>query len=230
MEEDIKQQLKQEIRQEMKQEQKKKRIIKFIVLVTIVIIAVIIFVCIRNTRTTNNYEKKIISQEQFSQYITEIPITIENWQDYIFLENVETENKDAFGDIQSTAITTHFKLKNDNMYSNVVLKISVNNKEMIINNIDNHYTSYYYTPTYSIQDKNTDEKIYDYTITEKDFKCIDTKGSVYIIDIPNELWQTDIGDGKLYINVGDKDKYTTYWKDTYMQTLEQQKRNENADT
>lgn len=213
MEEDIKEQLKQELKQEIKQEQKKKRRIKIIVLLAIVIIAIVVLVIISNIRTNNtknNNETKVISQEQFSQYIKEIPITTENWKDYIYLEDVKQENKNAFGDIESTYITTHFKLKNNNMFHNVALKIIVNNKEMIISNIDNHYTKSYYTPTYYMQDKNEDKTIYDYTITEQDFKCIETKGTIYIIDIPNELWQTDIEMGKQYINVGNKDKYNTY--------------------
>lgn len=241
MEEDIKEQLKQELKQEMKQEQKKKRRIKVIVLLAIVIIAVVVLVCIRNTRTNNNYKNTIISQEQFSQYITEIPITIENWQDYISLEDIEEQNKDAFGEIKNIYKVSRLKLKDNVDYGYVVFKLKINKDQLVRTDISDEVIvtirgNYENSGTIylaGLKDKNADEKITDNTMNINNFQCIQVKGSVYNIKIPEELWQTDIGTGEQYINVGNENEYTTHWKNNLIINLTneaERKANEQAET
>ena len=52
-----------------------------------------------NNNSNKDNEKKIVTQEQLAQYTTELPITIDNWKNYIELEDKEEEQKDAFGEI-----------------------------------------------------------------------------------------------------------------------------------
>ena len=116
-EQEIKAQLKQELKEEMKQEKKKKRKIKLIIL--FIILAILIswwgLAVYNSQKLKKEHETKIISKEEFSQYITEIPITTENWKNYFDYEYKKVENKDAFGEIISTNYEPHLKLK-DNMY------------------------------------------------------------------------------------------------------------------
>lgn len=218
----------------------RKTILKVMILLAIVILAIIIFLCIRNARVTDNTANKIkvISQEQLSQYIEEIPITTENWKDYIYLENIKEERKNDFGEITSTNIITVLKLKDNSMYGHVALKIKVNkdllypmyvdkNEQVITIEEDN--TLMLIT---GMKDKNKDENITDYTITENEFNCIQTKGSLYKINIPEDIWQVEQREstkvvagevtqrkGKRYFNVGQEDSYITYWEDTYIEDL-----------
>lgn len=139
MNEELKEQLKQEIKQEMKQENKKKRKKKLIIVFIILLILVIWWIYLVYTSNSKiPAEPKIISQEEFSQYITEIPITIDNWKDYITLECETRENKNDFGEITSTTKDYQLKLK-ENVYGYEILKINIKNAlfDPPFNNFDN---------------------------------------------------------------------------------------------
>lgn len=139
MNEDIKEQLKKELKQEMKQENKKKRKIKLIILFIILAILFIGWLALVNISNKKiPQQPKIISREEFSQYITEIPITTENWKDYITLECETRENKNDFGEITSTTKYYQLKLK-ENVYGYEILKINIKNAlfDPPFNNFDN---------------------------------------------------------------------------------------------
>ena len=102
-------------------------------------------VAIEDNQTTEKNTVKVISQEEFSQYITEIPITTENWKNYFEYEYRKVENKDAFGEITSISYEPHLKLK-DNMYGYVVLQVEINS---------NLYNNYEYKQNLIISSNDT---------------------------------------------------------------------------
>ena len=216
-EQEIKAQLKQELKEEMKQEKKKKRKIKLIIL--FIILAILIswwgLAVYNSQKLKKEHEIKIISKEEFSQYITEIPITTENWKNYFDYEYKKVENKDAFGEIISTKYEPHLKLK-DNMYGYVVLQIEINN---------NLYSDYEYKTTLNIRSNDTTLPMADFrlksnaTITMNDIICTKAKGSLYTLNLPEDIWQVEETDGKKYFNVATENGYTTCWEDTYINQL-----------
>ena len=208
-EQEIKEQLKQEIKQEMKQEKKEKRKRKLIIL--FIILAILIswwgLAVYNSQKLKKEHEIKIISKEEFSQYITEIPITTENWKDYITIECETKENKNEFGEITSTTEHWNFKLK-ENMYGYAILKVKHNN----INTEIVHTIKSSTTPL-GIQLKNNT------TPDINDMECLQAKGSLYTLNLPEDIWQVEETDGKKYFNVATENGYTTCWEDTYINQL-----------
>lgn len=200
---------------------------KIIIISLIVIIILLIGVIIKQSQDIKKIKEavgiednqttiKIISQEEFSQYIAEeIPITTENWKNYFEYEYKETENKDAFGEVISTTYDPTLKLK-DNMYGFVILQIEINS---------NLYDNYEYKQDLNIYSNDTILPMADFrlksnaTITMNDITCTKAKGSLYTLNLPEDIWQIDETDGKRYFNVGTEYDYTTYWEDTYISQL-----------
>ena len=154
-------------------------------------------VAIEDNQTTEKNTVKVISQEEFSQYITEIPITTENWKNYFEYEYRKVENKDAFGEITSISYEPHLKLK-DNMYGYVVLQVEINS---------NLYNNYEYKQNLIISSNDTILPMADFrlksnvTITINDIICTKAKGSLYTLNLPEDIWQIDETDGKRYFNI-----------------------------
>lgn len=200
---------------------------KIIIISLIVIIILLIGVIIKQNQdikeavgieakqTTEKNTVKVMSQEEFSQYITEIPITTENWKNYFEYEYKKVENKDAFGEIKSTSYEPHLKLK-DNMYGYVVLQIEINS---------DLYSNYEYKRDLIINSNDTILPMADFrlksgaTITMNDIICTKTKGNLYTLNLPEDIWQIDETNGKRYFNVGTEYDCITYWEDTYISQL-----------
>ena len=119
-----------------------------------------------------------------------IEITINNWQDYIELEDVEETSRDDFGEITSTSKYTILKFKknvigNDNVqlklkYNDEVAFYGENWKEQIIKVYDG---SDDYKINYKLNVKNKNgfgSKDYDSRITIDNFEVINAKGTIYI--------------------------------------------------
>lgn len=172
-------------------------------------------VAIEDNQTTEKNTVKVISQEEFSQYITEIPITTENWKNYFEYEYRKVENKDAFGEITSISYEPHLKLK-DNMYGYVVLQVEINS---------NLYNNYEYKQNLIISSNDTILPMADFrlksgaTITMNDITCTKAKGSLYTLNLPEDIWQIDETDGKRYFNIGTENNYETYKEDSYINRL-----------
>lgn len=215
-EQEIKEQLKQEIKQEMKKSKRK----KIIIFIIILIIAVGLFFVVRQSRIsrtspTEQSKIRVMTEEEFAQYTTEIPITTENWKNYFDYEYKKVEDKDAFGEIISTKYEPHLKLK-DNIYGYAVLRIEINN---------NLYSDYEYKTTLIIGSNDTTLPIADFrlksgaTITMNDITCTKAKGNLYALNLPEDIWQIDETDGKRYFNIGTENSYTIYKEDNYINQL-----------
>lgn len=215
-EQEIKEQLKQEIKQEMKKSKRK----KIIIFIIILIIAVGLFFVVRQSRIsrtspTEQSKIRVMTEEEFAQYTTEIPITTENWKNYFDYEYKKVENKDAFGEIISTKYEPHLKLK-DNIYGYAVLQIEINN---------NLYSDYEYKKDLIIGSNDTTLPMADFrlksgaTITMNDITCTKAKGSLYTLNLPEDIWQIDETDGKRYFNIGTENSYTIYKEDNYINQL-----------
>lgn len=111
---------------------KKKTVIIYIII--LVIVSSIVGIASYNIGTNNKNnnsnsskkkETKIISREELSQYMTEIPITADNWKDYCTVENKEVEYKNDSGEITSTGSKSILKLK-DNIIGYMELKLKIN--------------------------------------------------------------------------------------------------------
>lgn len=171
----------------------KKLIIVFMVLL-LLISTITLFVGYNLGLNTN----KVIENENFetnkneinnTEELQQIEITVNNWQDYIELEDVEETMKDDFGEITGTRKYTimRFKknvIKNDNVKLKIKYsdQVSVNKmaKEQII---DVYNGSDEFTINYKlfVRNKNDfDSKDSDYRITINDFEVINAKGTVYI--------------------------------------------------
>lgn len=213
--------MKEQIRQEIKQElnrRRKKSILITLLIVAMLIIGLLIYIkC--NESGYNKNELKIISREEFSQYTTEIPITIENWKDYIDLEDVSDEHKNDFGEITNIYKNTKLKLK-DNMYGYMILEIEYtnysgrpSNKTIIIS------PNYFYSAAHN---KSSEKNVYDYTITTEEFnnlKCLKAVGKVYTLNLPQDIWQTANGEKQFSFRLGNSNSYRTYYEDTYLSDL-----------
>ena len=215
-EQEIKEQLKQEIKQEMKKSKRK----KIIIFIIILIIAVGLFFVVRQSRIsrtspTEQSKIRVMTEEEFAQYTTEIPITTENWKNYFDYEYKKVENKDAFGEIIITKYEPHLKLK-DNIYGYAVLQIEINN---------NLYSDYEYKKDLIIGSNDTTLPMADFrlksgaTITMNDITCTKAKGSLYTLNLPEDIWQIDETDGKRYFNIGTENSYTIYKEDNYINKL-----------
>lgn len=188
-----------------------------------------------NNNSNKDNEKKIVTQEQLAQYTTELPITIDNWKNYIELEDKEEEQKDAFGEITRIEKYTSLKMKDNNVYGYITIEYEITDKNLLeypdyptqTTTIYNGNSSYRYINF--ITDKNNNKSITkDRTFTINDMKCNRIKGKLYTIELPDDIWETN-SDGKKYITIepsekykqnvkGDNEYYTIH-KDTYLEDL-----------
>ncbi|MBQ9297890.1 MAG: hypothetical protein IJ223_02465 [Clostridia bacterium] len=215
--------LREEIREEMKKEniKRKRLIICFLILVLITIIVTIII----SNKNTENY----ISKEEFEQYKNELPITTDNWKDYIELEYEKKEYKDTFGDVIKSEKVPCLKFKKDNIIGYMVLKFIIN-KDVIDSRFSNEITISVNGNKQEISPQILEGK----ELTINDMECIQLKGKLYEINIPEDKWEefktTRITnkfvegenvtiEERKYIDVGTKQDYSRYWEYTYLDEL-----------
>lgn len=220
-EQELKEQLRQEVKQEIKQEMKKTRRKKMIVFFILLLIAIIVFVAIVYIRRNNS--AKTISQEELSQYKTEIQITDNNWKDYIVVEDVKNETRNEFGEVESITNGTQIKLKDD-ICGYLVLKLKVTNPDKWNPYIKNEEQTVaiiggtdYSDSINQIRvmiEEDTEDGIK--TINKKfsidDIECVQVKGYLYTINLPETIWNTD-NLGNQYIYVEDGDTKTMFFKE-----------------
>ena len=197
-EQELKEQLKQEIRQEMKKSARKKRIIIFAI---ILVIIAGLFIFYKIQRSTEAELHKRYTYEELAQYKKEIPITTENWKDYITTEDIREENKDAFGNVTSISERTALKLK-DNICGYVVLELNIpknkyRKKETIAITGGQNYQANIVEQVERRTEGNIEISNYRFTID--DLEAVQLKGYIYTIDIPEEIWKTEKSTGKKYI-------------------------------
>lgn len=191
-EEELRKQLKQEIKQEMKKERRKRRIILFIIAIVIIAVVYGIGIILQNSRKAKEY-----SMQELEQYKTELSITTENWKDYIVIEDMETESKDAFGKVTSKNEFTIIRLK-ENICGYAILRFKVQkgvfDNEQVVTLVGGHDYKDYGLSQLHMQGKSRTEgdiSIYNNRYTINDIECIEVIGYLYTIDIPDNLWQTD---------------------------------------
>lgn len=189
---------------------KKKKIIIFL---AIILVIMIIGLIINNKNSNGN--KRIISQDELSQYITEkIQISIENWKDYIITEDTIVENKNDFGELTSIYKSTKLKLKND-ICGYVILNVKAKNKQEWFGDTEEILTICGGRGSLNdllIYNKERNEKsnteneveINDRTFTIDDIECTQLTGYLYKINIPDSIWETD-KNGKQYFNLQSDD-------------------------
>lgn len=198
--------LKEQIKNEIKQEMKKTTQKNFIILVFVIIVIVggiFAFRKIGNNIEEKQLEKQIISREEFETYITEVPITTENWKNYFTLENKNNE--------------LHLIVNQSNMfgYLELCFKIDSDFTEEIFNYEDFPCVNPIRKQDNTLNIVGLKENV---EITIDDLECSEIRGSFYKIDLPEELWQTD-DTGSQYIKVGTKDKFRTLEKENYLEKL-----------
>lgn len=144
-----------------------------------------------NKVVTNENDENLKTIESYSE-INNVPkgqpveITIDNWQNYIELEDNEETSIDDFGDIIGTYKYTIFKFK-ENVIKNVDVRLKLRydsevslREEQIVKIYDG---SDQFKTNYQLDIKNKngfDSKDYDCRATIDDFKVINAKGTVYI--------------------------------------------------
>jgi len=174
---------------------------------------------------------KIIPQKELTKYITKVPITTENWQDYMELEDYETVNKDAFGDIQFISKGTRLKLKNNNIYTTGVLEFEITNPDLMNPYADKtisicEFRGDSLLPINNIwisKEQEPDTTILDGRFTINDIKCTRTKGYIYIFNIPDNicelLFDNRINEYYKYFRLENPDNnidgYYTYFLNDY---------------
>lgn len=217
----------QELKEQLKQEMKNSKIKKTIILLIIFIIAVGIFFAVRQSRIspTEQIKSNIISEEEFAQYTTEIPITIENWKDYVDIQDIDEEVKNDFQEVERTNKLTKLSLKNENIYGCIVLKLKIINADTT----DNEQIVTLYNGNDSqaglgmIMDKNKDKKIYDTRVGIDNIQCIQATGNLYKVEIPEDKWQIDEKGNEYFMisngNTQGYSGYNKYYKDNYLQNL-----------
>lgn len=119
------------------------------------------------------YGYSFINQARFHELVEEIELTTENWQDYIevYSYTEETVEKDAFGEIVSTNTSTFYALgaKNNRYYHLREFVIEWKDKatgELIIR-----------------QGEIVEAESFDLD----QYECTRIKGTLYLIDIPEEV-------------------------------------------
>lgn len=193
-EEELRKQLKQEIKQELKKERRKRRIIILVVL-AIIILGYVGYIYILNE---NNKE---ISQEEFEQYKEEIIITKDNWKDYIIAEDITEERTNEFGKVLRTNKNTVLKLK-ENICGYVIIEIkekSTTHTQIIT--LTGGNTNHTSIDTDYLSKHNAEKQIYDNTTTIDNIECIQIKGYIYKLNIPDSLWKTNKNTGNHYIKI-----------------------------
>lgn len=183
-----------------------------------------------NNNNSNKNDVITLTQEQLAQYTTELPITIDNWKDYIELEDKEEENKDAFGEITRIDKYTSLKIK-DNIFGYITIEYEITDKNLLeyptsptqtvtiaSGESSNNYINF-------ITDKNNGKSITkDRTFTINYMKCNRIKGKLYTIDLPDDIWGTQneiiIETSEKYReNVDGDNGYINISKDDYIKQL-----------
>ena len=178
---------------------------------------------------TETKETKTLTQEELSKYIKEIPITTDNWKDYVTIENKKVENKDQFGDVISYTNQYYTKIKENNIYGYLLLKVNWNDR---VNENDSASIEV-------MSGRDTDifipfistENVKTYTIN--DFQCIKLKGNLYTIDLPDDIWennnQISVETSEKYReNVQGNNEYIYITKDNYIEEFGEMVEYENS--
>ncbi len=222
-----KEQIKQEIRQELKKEYKMKILIVIGILAIIVVASIVTMKLLDNkqTKRMNNdmktQESNIISLEELEKCKTYINITTDNWKDYIVTKDLTTEKKDAFGEIKGIQKITTLKLK-DNIIGYVILKLKIKNndltytkdEETVIITGGEEDTIKFFVKGNSYVDETKNVTVDEKTYTLDDVECIQIKGILYTIELPERLIKNND-----YSTFTIRDNNTLISKDNYIYDL-----------
>ena len=185
------------------EKEKKKLNFKIIipVIIAIVIIAVLGGIILKQQKDINIIKEKlgisdtktetkgikILTQEELSKYIKEIPITTDNWKDYVTMENKTEEEEDTFGEVIGYINKHYLKIKGDNIYGYLLLEVNFTDKTYNDNLKTNiNVTSGQETNLNVLDIRNSDK-----TYNINDLQCTRLKGKLYTIDLPDDIWENN---------------------------------------
>lgn len=207
----------------MGKEIRKRLIIGLLILASIAIIVAVAIVI------SNIKNESYITEEEFEQYKSELPITTDNWKDYIELEYTNKEYKNAFGDVINSKPELYLKFKKDNIFGHMVLKLMIN-RDLI----DSRFSNEVIISVDGNKQEISAQTLEGKEITINDMECIQLKGKLYEINIPEDKWkefettrttkkfvegETITIEERKYIDVGTKQNYNRYWEYTYLDEL-----------
>ena len=179
----------------------------------------------KNTENVENPENdiKTLTQEEFSKYIKEIPVTTDNWKEYVTIESKEKQNFDSFGEVTRTYYQPYAKIEDNNVYGYLLLEVKVISSDIMLNDG--------FTDTNIISvTSGRDSEIYipnhkdNAMCTANDLQCTRIKGNLYTIDLPEDIWGTK---GEIIIETSEKYREHVHGnneaiiisKDTYIEDL-----------
>ena len=207
----------------MGKEIRKRLIIGLLILASIAIIVAVAIVI------SNIKNESYITEEEFEQYKSELPITTDNWKDYIELEYTNKEYKNALGDVINSKPELYLKFKKDNIFGHMVLKLMIN-RDLI----DSRFSNEVIISVDGNKQEISAQTLEGKEITINDMECIQLKGKLYEINIPEDKWkefettritkkfvegETITIEERKYIDVGTKQNYNRYWEYTYLDEL-----------
>ena len=135
-----------------------------------------------------------INQERFSELYTVVELTTENWQDYLEVYSWEhtTTDTNAFGEVTSqNTVTKHsFGAKGGKYYYFINFAIELKNKET--GELADY--SSVVEPASLIENSSLDQ-----------YECTRIKGTLYLIDIPEEAIYESTKYRKRWVNIGYSD-------------------------
>lgn len=171
-----------------------KKTIVILIILLVITNAISIFIGynlgINKNKMNANANKKSETIKSNGETEKQVEITLDNWQDYIELEDIEETNTDDFGDITGTVKYTILKFKENVIKSeDVKLKLEfINEKEEqfkeqitgIYDGSDDFFRMNYKLRGMNKINNSFESKQYDYRVSINDFDVINAKGTVYI--------------------------------------------------
>lgn len=143
-------------------------------------------------------EGTIINIRRFDELWETVELTTENWMDYIEVCTYTREKteRDAFGEIVSTKTVTYHELgvKGDRYYNFRDFVIELKNKTT------GELETYKGTNDAWIPEVKEDFRLDEY-------ECTRIKGTIYFVDIPEEVIVPDVATGMRLFNVGHTDPF-----------------------
>ena len=169
---------------------KLKKIIIIFAIALIIVSGISLFIGYNLGINNNKTEKNDNYSETNNDYEgNPVEITVDNWKDYIELEDIEETGVDDFGETTGTVHYTIFRFKENVIKSfDVKLKLEYNDgvvlserqKEQTLNiytGSDEFKTNYM---LHAKNKNNYESKEFDYRCTIDDFEVIKAKGTVYV--------------------------------------------------
>lgn len=178
---------------------------KYMIITIILIVFVIIFIaCYIFIKDIEKNNLSIITEDEWNMYTEPIFVTIDNWKDYVEIENGELriKNTNVCGYLSIT-----LKIKNTEdlfaEYTNEIseFKVLAGKIEPVEAEIvDEHFGFYNFN------------KIYE--ITTNDFECIEINSNLYSINLPENVWNDEN-----YIIITKDGQEEKYYKNNYIESL-----------